>query len=247
MRYAALRHGLVGAWCPSLGATGYTLLDRSGYGNHGTLVNMDAGTDWVGGPYGTALDFDGVNDYVAQPLKSGSTIDHTQSVWFSTQRTTYQYLLALEGFCSPPNTWNLIRIDITNASQVAGYVFDGSSIFIGSTTVTVNTWTHAAMTRSGNVFQFYVNGRLTGSGSYTPFFISSSPTVNDIGARRNLPTATPFFGQIDDVRFYDRALTFAEIRLLASEPGIGLKPERTSVYFGESLSSRRRKILTGLT
>lgn len=247
MKYASLRQGLVGAWCPSLGATGYRLLDRSGYGHHGTLTNMDAGTDWVVGPYGTALDFDGVNDYVAQPLKSGSTTNHTQAVWFSTQRTTNQYLLALEGFCSPPNTWNLIRIDITNSSQVAGYVNDGSSRLIGSTNVTINTWTHAAMTRSGNMFEFYVNGRLTGSNSYAPLFISSSPAVNDIGARRSLPTENPFLGQLDDVRIYNRALTHAEIRLLASEPGIGLKPERVSVYFGESLSSRRRKILTGLT
>ena len=57
--------GLVGAWCPSLGPSGYTLLDRSGRGNHGTLTNMDAGSDWLGMPGGWALDFDGTNDSVA--------------------------------------------------------------------------------------------------------------------------------------------------------------------------------------
>jgi Concanavalin A-like lectin/glucanases superfamily len=56
---------LIGAWCPSLGPSGYTLLDRSGRGTHGTLTNMDAGTDWVGSPGGWALDFDGVNDFVS--------------------------------------------------------------------------------------------------------------------------------------------------------------------------------------
>ena len=56
--------GLVGAWCPSLGPSGYTLLDRSGRGNHGTLTNMDAASDWVGTPGGWALDYDGTNDYV---------------------------------------------------------------------------------------------------------------------------------------------------------------------------------------
>jgi hypothetical protein len=48
------------------------LLDRSGYGNHGTLTNMDAGTDWVGSQYGWALDFDGVDDYVS--IATGNAI-----------------------------------------------------------------------------------------------------------------------------------------------------------------------------
>ena len=56
--YPELWRGCVGAWCPSLGPTGLTLRDWSGFGNHGTLTNMDPGTDWVlsGGRY--ALDFD---------------------------------------------------------------------------------------------------------------------------------------------------------------------------------------------
>ena len=39
--------GLPGLWMPSLGVTGDTLRDISGYGNHGTLTNMDPATDWV--------------------------------------------------------------------------------------------------------------------------------------------------------------------------------------------------------
>ena len=62
--------GLVGAWCPSLGPSGYTLLDRSGRGRHGTLTNMNAGSDWVGSPGGWAIDFDGTNDYI--PVSTGN-------------------------------------------------------------------------------------------------------------------------------------------------------------------------------
>ena len=65
--------GLVGAWMPSLGVTGETLRDVSGNGNHGTLTNMDAATDWVATSKGLALDFDGTNDYVRS---IGSNITH---------------------------------------------------------------------------------------------------------------------------------------------------------------------------
>ena len=54
--------GLVGAWMPSLGVTGETLRDVSGNGNHGTLTNMDAASDWVATSKGLALDFDGSGD-----------------------------------------------------------------------------------------------------------------------------------------------------------------------------------------
>ena len=59
--------GLVGAWMPSLGVTGDTLKDVSGNGNHGTLTNMDAATDWVATSKGLALGFDGTDDHVVIP------------------------------------------------------------------------------------------------------------------------------------------------------------------------------------
>jgi hypothetical protein len=44
-----LWRGCVGAWNPGLGPTGLRLYDWSPYRNHGTLTNMDAGTDWDSG------------------------------------------------------------------------------------------------------------------------------------------------------------------------------------------------------
>ena len=57
------KRGLVGAWCPSLGATGFRLLDRSGRNNHGTLTNM-ASTAWTTSGGKGALDFDNTDDRV---------------------------------------------------------------------------------------------------------------------------------------------------------------------------------------
>ena len=72
----SILQGLVGAWCPSMGPSGYRLLDRTVRANHGTLTNMDAGSDWLGSPGGWALDLDATNDYVdigtRQYLSSGT-------------------------------------------------------------------------------------------------------------------------------------------------------------------------------
>jgi hypothetical protein len=56
----------VGEWWLNEGS-GALVNDASGNGNHGTLTNMDPATDWVGTPYGVALDFDGSDDYVRAP------------------------------------------------------------------------------------------------------------------------------------------------------------------------------------
>jgi hypothetical protein len=51
--YPNLWNGLVGLWLPVLGRTGLTLRDISGYGNHGTLTNMDPASAWT--PRGISL------------------------------------------------------------------------------------------------------------------------------------------------------------------------------------------------
>jgi hypothetical protein len=59
--------GLVGCWLFNEGS-GNKAYDSSGYGNHGTLYNLDdpptTNSGWVAGSYGGGLLFDGVGDYV---------------------------------------------------------------------------------------------------------------------------------------------------------------------------------------
>ena len=80
--YPNLWEGLVGAWSPSLGPTGGTLYDHSGYGNHGTLTDMDPATDWISTPHGWALSFDGSNDYIN--VGNVSVLDITKALTICT-------------------------------------------------------------------------------------------------------------------------------------------------------------------
>jgi hypothetical protein len=74
----------------------------------------------------------------------------------------------------------------------------------------------------------YSNGRYLGpvtedNGAGTAnVAINWTPTTFLLGSLGG--TGTFFNGQLDDIRIYNRVLTLAEIRLLASRRGIGLQP-----------------------
>lgn len=76
--------GLVGAWVPLLGVTGSALRDVSGQGNHGTLSNMDPGTDWVTWKDGSALYFPDVTDNVyVEHMSSACSRSSVGIIWLA--------------------------------------------------------------------------------------------------------------------------------------------------------------------
>jgi len=83
--------------------------------------------------------------------------------------------------------------------------------------------------------EMYLNGSFAWSG--TTSINPGAASVWSIGRSGAYvgPGGTYFSGQLDDQRLYSRVLSPQEIRLLAQEPGIGLRPERTSVFFGAQL------------
>ena len=242
--YPQLWRGCVGAWNPGIGPSGLVLRDWSGRKNNGTLTN---GPVWSTSTGRQALSLDGVNDYIAFPLRSLVTNNFTLSGWFSTASNSYQYLLAMEGAISPSSGWELLRVDIQANRLVSGYVFTGSSNFIGATAVPMNVWSHVSFSRSGNVFSLYVNGMLTGSATYSPSTIAATAGINDIGARRNSPSTLAFSGSVSDVLIHDRALPLSAIKLLAQRPGIAYELAPRRYYSLPPSSARLRRILTGAT
>lgn len=71
--------GLIGSWAPTLGVTGLTLKDQSGFGNHGTLTN---GPTWVTGPDGNATQFVLGSSQRAEVSKNLYAAEQTVSVRF---------------------------------------------------------------------------------------------------------------------------------------------------------------------
>jgi hypothetical protein len=210
-----------------LGQAGNTLLDRSGYGNHGTLTNMDAGTDWVGSRYGWALDFDGSNDFVS--IADNDTLDIASPMsfclWVNGTSTANRVLMEKGSNGSlvlQPNGDN--QLYFYSGVTVASITGISSSIFNGS-------WNFLSVTYDGTNATIYSNGVALAIRAATAVTANASPLV--IGGRNGGTHGV--LCQVDDIRVYRRLLTLTEIRLLGTEPGIGLKPERTSVFFGAQL------------
>ena len=229
--YPSLRQGLVGAWCPSLGASGLTLIDRSGRGSHGTLVNMGGQQNWTPSGGAVSLQFDGSNDYVTMgnsPAHDVFNGNCTISIW---ARVPW---FPPAGSAPPPLLSKGYRY-VSSFNGVAIHYFEYVSVnyfqcnFGASGTqndtncanVSANVWYHCVWQIDGATRRAYLNGVLSDSRSHSAF-VNSSTCDLMIGSQS---ASTPYLnGAIDDFRLYSRALTLAEIRLLASRRGIGLTP-----------------------
>ncbi len=243
--HSSLSEGLVGAWCPSLGATGYRLIDRSGYGNHGTLTNMTP-EDWVVSQGAGALDFDGVNDYVDCGVNAGNLTEKSTfsvSAWALARQTgganTFRGLISRAQSSPYP-----FSIRFNTSGSVLRLVTDDTELL--GPTITANQWFHITVVLAPSSRKIYFNGNLV-----TESTASYSITANDnklyIGTDYVPQSDRVWDGQIDDVRIYNRALTQAEIRQLASKRGIGLQPRpRQFTYYQFPSGSKRRRILTGM-
>ena len=244
--------GLVGAWCPSLGPSGYTLLDRSVRGNHGTLTNMDAGSDWVSTPSGWALDYDGTNDHVTIGNKLNDVIAGASARFTITQwiRTTQNI-----------NQLNFSKLD-TGAGQRQFFLRandDGLDfVWYGALDTsafrflraayqfTTAGWAHIAVSFDAQIAaandkaSLFINGKrqsatIVGS-TGTPVSIQTGTAALCIGTSlNNGAVSLPFNGQIGETAMFSRVLTDAEIWQLyqLGQSGLGrlLTPQRRSYAF----------------
>ena len=233
--YSSLRQGLVGAWCPSLGASGLSFIDRSGRNNHAALTNMGGQDNWRGSGAGVALTLDGTNDFVLGTTTNGlptGSAARTQSVWFRMSANTNAEFLAYGGNSASGCRFALFRdtslgigMEISNSWATAAWTYD-------------TAWHHLATSYDASVSnvtacRVFLDGvQLSVTTSSPTTVINTVSTPVTLGAISGATTLYLLNGQIDDARIYSRALTFAEIRLLASRRGIGLStlPDRTAGF-----------------
>jgi Concanavalin A-like lectin/glucanases superfamily/Immunoglobulin domain len=109
-------------------------------------------------------------------------------------------------------------------------------------TITDTNFHHLAVTKSGSVVVFYVDGIAYSAPDYDPGFVFS--TVAAIGGRGdNLDNG--FFGVIDEISFYNRALSLTEIQGIynagsagkgTQAPNIITQPQPLTVNAGDNVS-----------
>jgi hypothetical protein len=200
----SLTDGIVGCWSPSLGASGYRLLDRSQYSNHGTLTNMDS-TDWTATPVGLGLDFDGSNDFVNCGARGGAltnSIPFSVSVWAFARSVSVNAGLVSRDQNSP-------FAFSFRSTNVVSLVTDGA-ILTGSAWV-LNEWRHYVCTLAPSLRRIYVQARQDAE-STSLYTVTSNTESLYIGADYLGGTANRTWdGQIGEVAIYNRALTAQEV------------------------------------
>lgn len=135
-------NGLVGAWIPFLGVTGFELIDRSGRGNHAPFNNMEI-DDWV-----IQMDHRGVSDYainidnfeditIPDPIVSGYPFTVLASSTVGSSGFEGWFDIAHSGS-------NNINYSVgINANKARLFVRDGVSGDVnldGTDTLTTDTW-----------------------------------------------------------------------------------------------------------
>ena len=214
--------------------SGQTAADSSGNSRDATLGSTGSADSsdpaWmtcaVGG---SALDFDGVDDYVEDPdgeLYINGLTEFTASAWIKSDVTGTD-----RGFLHtmvPDNSDSVlgIRYDAagsqgggTNVIKVGISVNGTNQLLESSNNIQTTNWQHVVVTwSSGNQLALYLDGSL------------DTPLYNEAGVTGSLTNATTLFigkagkddvnggwdGQIDQVRLYDRVLSAAEISALAA-------------------------------
>lgn len=218
--------GLVGLWSfDGKDISGTTAFDRSGQGNHGTIV----GAKPTIGKIGQALGFNGSNSY-AETAPSNFNINGnimSMSVWVNPLNYINDGLIR-----------EVFRHEYKDSSNQGGYLFswrgDWSDVWevgirlndngtlkfnycssMNQSVIPANTWTNIIFVSDGSDFKCYVNGALHGSTVLNNGNIQGGKSLI-IGAYSvNGGAKSRFFnGSIDDVRIYNRALSAEEVKQL---------------------------------
>ncbi len=212
--------------------SGLTAADSSGNNNDGTLNSM-AGNEWTGGIIDGALEFDGTDDYIDGigdcPTSSFTVLGWAkdtgpavgkwsvvysaeQEIWFGIDRST-----------SDNTLWVDCGGNRKGANTLAG-------------TWTRNVWHHVAVTWDGSDIHLYLDGV---DMPITVYGVPENPLAKAavIGAYSKKTDDETWYGKLDDIRIYGRALTTEEVASIAN----------SSILFREFTEAKAGSDTTSIT
>ena len=213
--------GLVGWWTMNEGSGTLTTADLSGNGNTGYFTNSPA---WTNGVVGSGLSFNGRVDAGAnvvsvldslslQQIRTNITI----SVWIyslvTSNRAEYDVVVKTMGTTAVygPGIFGLGFVNGMHPYCQAG---DGATRILlqPNTIFPTNKWVFFSYTYDGSTITMYSNAVNIASGSFSVVMPTNKFSI-DIGGVANLGLINQqtFYGHLDDVRIYNRALSSNEM------------------------------------
>ncbi len=198
------KDGLVGYWSFDEGS-GNKVYDKSGNGNDGNLLPSGSGPAWTAGKFGSALSFDGTDDYVLTPrLQESSPNAQTTAVWIKPEHPGGCVISELG-----QNTINVgyhyCQIEVESNGEVRGKIWNIGWISIG--TINWNIWNHIVISFNGSVVNGYINGESSSMSQGTRSPPSSWHLAFAATDSTNLGNGVYFNGIIDEAHVWNKALS----------------------------------------
>jgi hypothetical protein len=208
---ANLQNGLVGYW-PFCGNAN----DESGNGNDGA-VNGATLTEDRFGVANAAYDFDGVDQYIniGDAGLNSNPDTFTISTWTFVDSLYVGYYGATSVILSKRHidngpSWTSLQIDSLGA---ASFSIDGPGYLneVNGTASMISSWNNIVGIKAGSKYSLYVNGTLV---SEEVDNYQHSGSTMDMHVGNHGAWNTFFYGKIDDIGIWNRALTAEEVQEL---------------------------------
>ncbi len=183
-----------------LNFTNAGILDNTGKNVLETVGN--AQIDTTVKKYGTgSMEFDGTGDALLLPSSENLILNGNFTIegWlYLTSGTTYYTILATSAWAANNGGLLLLQSHPSYTGKLSLWLANNASgaspLLVGATSLSATTWTHFAVTRSGNDFKLFVNGVQDASAS------SSAAISLAITQIATLNSSNNFNGYIDDLR-----------------------------------------------
>lgn len=165
-------------------------------------------------PTAEALDFDGVNDYVAinntSALDNIITGDFTFEAWVNPSVSKMNTILSKGDGSYVPGTGEYIFQ--LNAFNQVSFFHTAQNVWKYSwNTVPLNAWSHVAVTFDGTHIKFYINGLLDAVETSSATTNTTGNTPVFLGIQGHNCQCNHFQGKLDEIRMWNVARTPCEI------------------------------------
>lgn len=163
-----------------------------------------------------ALHFDGNGDYIS--IADNNKLDFsnafTAEMWINPDNLSNHMALFGKFSGSTAGQRSYAGLLLNTGSIEFSISSNGSNEIYFQTNgkISINVWTHVAFAYDGVTMRVFINGveDTNNKATSVPIFNSSSPLI--IGARdEGAGIVRPFIGKIDEVKFFDYAVTASEI------------------------------------
>ncbi len=218
IHYHYNRGGPMGYWKMDEGE-GRMAYDSTENNNDGTLILAGSATSstWVVGQFGTALSFDGVDDYVSAGTSNTLQMTGTEvtvSAWIKTSQTSVGYIFSRGKLTTPWDGYAMAVGGGGTANGKLGFWYgNGVNWDFSNSNINDNRWHHVVVAFDSSKTNFYIDGELDATVKKTGTVdINSSAMTAVFGYDPSVP-GRYYNGLLDDLRVYNYVRTADEISL----------------------------------